>query len=80
MGFQNRLKKVKDSDAPIPERVMALCDALTHCHAGFAGGKEELKQKFGWEIGQHINDDQLIRMADYLNDQWRSHGRSPLST
>lgn len=75
MGFRNRLKKVKDSNAPIPERVMALCDALTHCHSGFPDGKKELKEKFDWEIGEPVSEDALMGMAQYLEEQWELNGR-----
>jgi hypothetical protein len=75
MGFPNRLKKVRDSNAPLPERVAALCDALTHCHAGFYGGLDELKSRFGWEVGQPVTHEALISMADYLSEQWVLKGR-----
>jgi hypothetical protein len=70
MGFSNRLKKVSDPDVPIPRRVAALCGALTHCHAGYAGGKAEIRREFGWEIGQPVSDDLLVAVAEYLAEQW----------
>lgn len=52
------------------ERVAALCDALTHCHAGFSRGKSELRERFGWEIGEAVTHEGLIAMADYLSERW----------
>lgn len=76
MGFSGRLKKVKDRNAPIPERVMALCDALTHCHVGYARGKVEIQERFGWEIGRPISNELLMEMAAYLDEQWKRKRRS----
>lgn len=75
MEFPSRLKKIKDPNAPIPERVMALCGALTHCHVGFARGKAELREHLGWELGQPVSSETLIAMAEYLGEQSALRGR-----
>lgn len=79
MGFSNRLRQVRDPEVPIPRRVMALCGALTHCHAGFHGGKEEIRREFGWTIGQPASDRFLVAAADYLAAEWERarHRRGP---
>lgn len=75
MGFPSRLRKVRDLNASIPERVMAICDALTHCHVGYARGKEEIREHFGWEIGMPVSSETLIAMAEYLGRLWALQGR-----
>ena len=75
MGFPSRLKKVKDPLAPIPARVMALCGALTFCHVGFERGLAELREHFGWELGQPLSNETLIAMAEYLGQQWALRAR-----
>jgi hypothetical protein len=75
MGFPSRLKKVRDANVPVPKRVMALLDALTHCHVGYAEGKVEHREQFGWEVGQPVSSETLVAIADYLSEQWVLRGR-----
>ncbi|XCN74874.1 MAG: hypothetical protein Q3M24_09080 [Candidatus Electrothrix aestuarii] len=75
MGFRNRLKLVRDESAPIERRVIALCNALTFCHAGYHQGKELIKAKFNIDIGQTISSQQLLDAANYLESEWHVKGR-----
>jgi len=75
MSFKNRLKLVKDENAPIERRVTALCNALTFCHVGYNQGKDILKTNFNIVIGSPISNEQLLEAADYLEAEWEIKGR-----
>ena len=79
MGFRNRLKLVRDETAPVERRVSALCNALTYSAAGYNDGMKELEARFGVVVGQPVSNAQLLKAAEFLENQWEAEGRGGTS-